>query len=149
MMETAAVKTFGGAVGGFIGGLITWFFNLSPESMFAGFIGSLIGQFFRDKDTFKSTLITVSIVTIIVAFLGSIIVVHFNTYPPTAILGLLGVFVSYNREGILRKSKDIINDYKLDNSSDLDNNPHWGRGRKQKSRNKDVDNDDEENNGDH
>lgn len=117
-MDPITLKGLSAVLGGAVSAFITWLFNLSPEAMLAGFLGSLIGEMLQGKDTYWKTFTTVCVTTVIVAFAGSLIVSYFKTYPPTGLLGVTGFVVAYYRNTILNRISTLISSFSISKNGD-------------------------------
>lgn len=110
-MEGMNIKAFSLVVSAAISNLIAAVFNLSGVAFGCCFIGAFIGEVMRkQKATLANTVITVIVVSIIGAWLGSLTItlVESLLLPPqaklfpNAILGLLCLWLDYDRENVIR-----------------------------------------------
>ena len=107
-MEPVSIKAMSVAIGAFLASIILEMFSVPPEAFVAGLIGTLIGEFAREKTSFKQAVLAIISITIVAGWLGQIAIEHFHSYKPTSILGLLALILSYYREKLINEVGRII-----------------------------------------
>lgn len=108
MDETVVIKITASGIGAALAYFISTFFMLPWPAFVAGFIGVFIGEIIADKTTFKKAVITVGATSIMAAFIGSLLISRFNSYPPTGILALIGFLLAFKRDIILSHITSLI-----------------------------------------
>lgn len=110
-MEGINLKAFGLIISTALSNLIAAVFNLSGVAFACCFIGSFIGEVVRkEKVSLANTVLTVIIVSIIGAWLGSLSITLIESLLlpqqaklfPNAILGLLCFWLDYDRENVIK-----------------------------------------------